>query len=74
MGLACYFSNTITEEVRIVRNTLMLPIDDPNVWANSINASINGENIEMDNYSSFDINISVKKLEELYKEIYKEKC
>ena len=74
-GLVCYFSNEITEEVKVLDTTRFLPIDDAVRWKKEILANILKRNDrtsagEKMILAGYDIKTEVKYLESLYKDFY----
>ena len=76
-GLPCFFSNKITDEVRILETTRFIDIDDSQKWRNLI---LKSKNKRMENNcikesmkkAGYDINKAVKVLEKIYEEMIME--
>ena len=72
-GLPCFISDTITTDIDISKAVYYLPIDKgTDIWVDKINVCLKNrmDVIEDIKQAGFDINGSVIRLEELYKNIY----
>ncbi len=73
-GLPCYFSNTITDEVKILETSKFIDIDNLDEWKNTIlkNKNKRLENTDVQENivkAGYDINKEVKVLEKTYEEM-----
>ena len=69
-GLPCYFSDTITEELRITVLAHYLPLNSPGLWAKKIIKKRNLIRLNMKKNlinTDYDIHTEVKKVECLYR-------
>lgn len=72
-GLKCYISDTIPNEVNITGNVVFLPLNDVNVWSETIYNDYKSNNINrytdgvyLIQQAGYDINYEVKKIEKLF--------
>lgn len=68
-GLPCVFSNTITREISLTGNTVFLPIDSAEAWAEAMDRDAGSRSVDSSAFAEYDINSAAKRLECRYLEL-----